>query len=277
MSEQHFQSANACPLSSRKKHNHPGTPVTLLLLLLTEVSGRADERTVKMKGIRDFVLSSYSVYSTISGNSNWRIRYLASILQDIHNNLCKAGYQVSYSTVTKYVRDRKAELETLDFIKTGQNVIMYGNPGTGKSHCAIGLGVKACLAGYSVLFASVPRMLVEIKESESKRKLSRLQKKFEKYDLAILDECGYKSLDKVAAEHLFNHISLRAGMKSTIITTNLGFDRWDEIFTDKIIAAAIVDRLTFKSFIIDMNGPSYRLKATEQWINERKNTDKRHK
>ena len=78
------------------------------------------------------------------------------------------------------------ELETLDFIKTGQNVIMYGNPGTGKSHCAIGLGVKACLAGYSVLFASVPRMLVEIKESESKRKLSRLQKKFEKYDLAIL-------------------------------------------------------------------------------------------
>ena len=169
------------------------------------------------------------------------------------------------------------ELETLDFIKTGQNVIMYGNPGTGKSHCAIGLGVKACLAGYSVLFASVPRMLAEIKESESKRKLSRLQKKFEKYDLAILDECGYKSLDKVAAEHLFNHISLRAGMKSTIITTNLGFDRWDEIFTDKIIAAAIVDRLTFKSFIIDMNGPSYRLKATEQWINERKNTDKKHK
>ena len=65
-------------------------------------------------------------------------------------------------------------------------------------------------------------------------------------------------------------------MKSTLITTNLGFDRWDEIFTDKIIAAAIVDRLTFKSFIIDMNGPSYRLKATEQWINERKNTDKRH-
>ncbi|MBQ0087486.1 MAG: ATP-binding protein [Bacteroidales bacterium] len=118
---------------------------------------------------------------------------------------------------------------------------------------------------------------VKIKESESKRKLSRLQKKFEKYDLAILDECGYKSLDKVAAEHLFNHISLRAGMKSTIITTNLGFDRWDEIFTDKIIAAAIVDRLTFKSFIIDMNGPSYRPKATEQWINERKNTDKRHK
>jgi len=137
------------------------------------------------------------------------------------------------------------ELEALDFIKTGQNVIMYGNPGTGKTHCAIGLGIKACLAGYNVLYASVPRLLVQIKECESQRKLSRLQKRFEKYDLAILDECGYKSFDKAGAELLFNHISLRAGIKSIIITTNLGFDKWDQIFTDKIIAAAIVDRLTY--------------------------------
>lgn len=88
------------------------------------------------------------------------------------------------------------ELETLDFIRDNQNIIMYGNPGTGKTHTAIGLGIKACLAGYNVLYASVPRLLVEIKESESQRKLSRLQKRFEKYDLTILDECGYKSFDK---------------------------------------------------------------------------------
>jgi len=162
------------------------------------------------------------------------------------------------------------ELETLDFIKTGQNIIMYGNPGTGKTHCAIGLGIKACLAGYNVLYASVPRLLVLIKECESQKKLSRLQKRFEKYDLAILDECGYKSFDKAAAEQLFNHISLRAGIKSIIITTNLGFDKWDHIFTDKIIAAAIVDRLTYKSYIVDMNAQSYRIKATEEWIKERK-------
>ena len=69
------------------------------------------------------------------------------------------------------------ELETLDFIRDNQNIIMYGNPGTGKTHTAIGLGIKACLAGYNVLYASVPRLLVEIKESESQRKLSRLQKR----------------------------------------------------------------------------------------------------
>lgn len=162
------------------------------------------------------------------------------------------------------------ELETLDFIKTGQNIIMYGNPGTGKTHCAIGLGIKACLAGYNVLYASVPRLLTELKETESARKLSRMQKRFEKYDLTILDECGYKSFDKEGAEMLFNHISLRAGIKSIIITTNLGFDKWDQIFTDKIIAAAIVDRLTYKSYIVDMNGPSYRIMATENWMTERK-------
>ena len=93
---------------------------------------------------------------------------------------------------------------------------------------------------------------MEIKESESQRKLSKLQKRFEKYDLTILDECGYKSFDKEGAEALFNLISLRAGLKSIIITTNLGFDKWDQIFTDKVIAAAIVDRLTFKAYIIDI-------------------------
>ena len=73
----------------------------------------------------------------------------------------------------------------------------------------------------------------------------------------------------MAAEQLFNLISLRSDRKSTIITTNLGFDKWDTIFTDKVVAAAIVDRLTFKSYIIDMNAPSYRISATEQWISER--------
>lgn len=162
------------------------------------------------------------------------------------------------------------ELERLDFIKECHNIILYGNPGTGKTHCAIGLGIKACLAGYSVLYTSVPHLLTQIRECESARKLGKLQKKFEKYDLVICDEFGYKSFDKQSAEALFNHISLRAGRKSTIITTNLGFDKWEQIFTDKVIAAAIVDRLTYQSYIINMNGASYRLKSTERWLKERK-------
>ena len=131
------------------------------------------------------------------------------------------------------------------------------------------------MAGYNVLYTSIPHLLTNIKECESEKKLGKLQKKFEKYDLVVCDEFGYKSFDKEGAEAIFNHISLRAGLKSTIITTNLSFDRWDEIFTDKIIASAMVDRLTFQSYIINMTGESYRLKATEKWMKSRRNETKK--
>ncbi|MFA5453171.1 MAG: IS21-like element helper ATPase IstB [Candidatus Methanomethylophilaceae archaeon] len=247
-------------------------------------------RALKLGGIRGCLDAVMKDAST----QKWSYdRFLAELLsreaehkENTHRKaqIKKAGFpQLKYledldrDCLPKDMAVALPELEALDFIKTGQNVIMYGNPGTGKTHCAIGLGIKACLAGYNVLYASVPRLLVQIKECESQRKLSRLQKRFEKYDLAILDECGYKSFDKAGAELLFNHISLRAGIKSIIITTNLGFDKWDQIFTDKIIAAAIVDRLTYKSYIVDMNAQSYRIKATEEWIKERKMKQKTEK
>lgn len=247
-------------------------------------------RALKLGGIRGCLDAVMKDAST----QKWSYdRFLAELLsreaehkENTHRKaqIKKAGFpQLKYledldrDCLPKDMAVALPELEALDFIKTGQNVIMYGNPGTGKTHCAIGLGIKACLAGYNVLYASVPRLLVQIKECESQRKLSRLQKRFEKYDLAILDECGYKSFDKAGAELLFNHISLRAGIKSIIITTNLGFDKWDQIFTDKIIAAAIVDRLTYKSYIVDMNAQSYRIKATEEWIKERKMKQKTDK
>lgn len=159
-------------------------------------------------------------------------------------------------------------LKTLEFLKTGQNVILTGNPGRGKTHMAIGLGIKACLKGLRVLFTSIPNLIIQLKESRSERTLRALGNKFEKYDLVIADELGYISFDKEAAELLFTHLSLRIGRKSTIITTNLTFDRWDEIFGDTVLTAAIVDRLTHKAFLIDMSGDSFRIKETRDWMNK---------
>ena len=161
---------------------------------------------------------------------------------------------------------RLSELETLDFIDKGQNIILAGNPGTGKTHLAISLGIKACKNDYKVLFTTVPRLITQLKESRSNRTLRSIENRFEKYDLVICDEFGYISFDKEGAELLFSHLSLRAGIKSTIITTNLSFDRWDEIFGDTILTAAMVDRLTHKAYIIKMNGKSYRAKETEAWL-----------
>jgi len=163
-------------------------------------------------------------------------------------------------------REKLPLLERLDFIASAQNVILSGNPGTGKTHIATGLGLKACMQGYKVLFTTVHRLLTQLRESQSERTLKQVENQFEKYDLVICDEFGYVSFDKQGAELLFNHLSLRAGRKSTIITTNLGFDRWEEIFGDPVLTAALVDRLTHKAYLVNMQGDSYRLKETKKMM-----------
>jgi DNA replication protein DnaC len=163
-------------------------------------------------------------------------------------------------------------LETLDFIASGQNVILGGSPGTGKTHMAIGLGIKACEKGHTVLFTTVSRLLTQIRECHSARTLRGLELKFEKYDLVICDEFGYISFDKQGAEMLFNHLSLRTGIKSTIITSNLSFEKWNDIFgKDAVLTAALLDRLTHKAYLINMNGKSYRMKETKKLLDTRKN------
>lgn len=164
----------------------------------------------------------------------------------------------------KDAQQRLPLLQRLDFIEQGQNLILAGNPGTGKTHVAIALGRKACLQDYNVLFTNVPRLITQINEARSAKSLRQLQSRFEKYDLVICDEFGYISFDKQAAEMLFTHLSLRAGHKATIITTNLGFDRWAEIFGDEVLTAAMVDRLTHKAIIINMNGQSFRVKESQK-------------
>lgn len=164
-------------------------------------------------------------------------------------------------------RARLPELETLEFIKEGQNIILGGSPGTGKSHIAIGLGIKACMQGYSVLFTQVSKLLTQIRECHSSRTLKNLESRFEKYDLVICDELGYISFDKQGAEMLFNHLSLRSGIKSTIITSNQSFDKWQDIFgKDTILTAALLDRLTHKAYLVNMNGKSYRMKETKKML-----------
>ena len=160
------------------------------------------------------------------------------------------------------LKNRLKELRTLEFIEKGQNIIMTGNPGTGKTHTAIGLWLAACEAGYRVLYTTVPYLVTELKESNDQKKLRTYERRFEKYDLVIADELGYISFDREGADLLFSNLSLRAATKSTIITSNLTFNRWDEIFGDAAITSAMIDRLTYKAILIDMEGDSYRLRET---------------
>lgn len=160
-------------------------------------------------------------------------------------------------------RHALVKLETLDFIRDGNNVILMGNPGTGKTHIATALGIKACKQRMSVLYTSVPHLITQIKECKSSRTLHAYESRFEKYDLVICDEFGYIACDKEGGELLFNHLSLRSECKSTIITTNLAFDRWNEVIKDKVLVNALADRLLHKAYIVNMTSESYRLKETK--------------
>jgi len=160
------------------------------------------------------------------------------------------------------------ELESLNFIQEKGNIILIGNPGTGKTHLATALGIKACTQGLSVLYVSVPNLVIELKEAMSRHQVAQYKRKFEKVDLVILDELGYVSFDREGSEILFNLISNRNDIGSIIITTNLTFERWEEVFKDPILTGALIDRVAFQSHVLDMSGDSYRNKKTRSWLSQ---------
>jgi DNA replication protein DnaC len=163
------------------------------------------------------------------------------------------------------------ELETLDFIANKENLILIGTPGAGKTHYAIALGIAACMKGRSVLFASVPNLVVELKETMSNNQLSSYRRRFEKFDLVILDELGYVSMDKSGCEMLFNLISSRNDKGSIIITSNLTFDRWEEVFKDPTLTSALIDRLAHKAHILDISrDKGGRFEETIAWLESTK-------
>lgn len=236
-------------------------------------------KQVRLPGIRRYMVEEIEEANTKNLSYEEFLYHLLLKEYDLRlENSMKNRIRLANFPYKKYLEDlsiddlphdakkRLKVLTSLDFIESGQNVILAGSPGTGKTHLAIGLGIKACLAGYQVLFATVPLLVNQLKESRSENILRRVEARFEKYDLVIADELGYISFDKEGSELLFTHLSLRAGRKSTIITTNLSFERWDEIFLDSVMTAAMIDRLTHKSYMLNMNGNSYRLKETKEWL-----------
>ena len=167
--------------------------------------------------------------------------------------------QLNKSVSPMFIR----ELASCKFIGDKKNVIMIGNPGRGKTHISIAIGIKACLLGYRVIFRNVATLSTELTEARDSYQLSRVERTLEKADLLILDELSYISFNKYESELLFKVISDRCERSSTIVTTNLPFSRWTELFENSTMLSALIDRLTYRSHVLDMNGPSYRLKSAQ--------------
>jgi DNA replication protein DnaC len=154
------------------------------------------------------------------------------------------------------------ELARCDYVARRENVIALGPSGTGKTHVALGLGLAACQKGPSVGFTTAAALVHELLEAHDERRLLRLQKQLEAYQLLIVDELGYVPLSPTGAELLFETFSRRYERGAVIVTSNLPFDEWTSVFGAERLTGALLDRLTHHVHILELNGDSYRLKAS---------------
>lgn len=156
------------------------------------------------------------------------------------------------------------ELARGEYIERRENVIALGNSGTGKTHVALGLGLAACQKGLAVGFTTAAALVHELMEARDDRQLLRLQKKLATYKLLVIDELGFVPLSKTGAELLFEVFSQRYERGSILVTSNLPFDEWTDVFGSERLTGALLDRLTHHVHILEMNGDSYRLKHSRR-------------
>ena len=151
------------------------------------------------------------------------------------------------------------ELARSEYLDRRENVLALGNSGTGKTHLALALGLAACQKGARVRFTTAAALVNELLEARDDKHLLRVQKQLAKQDLLIVDELGYVPLSKTGAELLFEGFSRRYEQASTLVTSNLPFNAWTEIFGSERLTGALLDRLTHHVHILELNGESYRL------------------
>lgn len=161
------------------------------------------------------------------------------------------------------------ELMSGEYISKRENVLMVGNPGTGKTHLALALGFAACAQGKKVRFTTTTAMVTALLEARESRTLQRSQKQLERLDLLILDELGYVPFSKTGAELLFEVISRAYERTSLIVTTNLPFENWTEVLGSERLTGAMLDRLTHRVHILEANGESFRLKDAKKRVKPR--------
>lgn len=168
-----------------------------------------------------------------------------------------------FSTVPKLNKKKVLDLARCQFVEQRANLVLNGAPGVGKTHLAIAIGREACRRGHKVRFFTASGLVNTYIEAREERQVLRLEKQVCRNDLIIIDELGYIPLDRSGAEHLFGFFSQCYEQTSLVVTTNLPFAEWPQIFAeDERLAGALLDRLTHHVHILDITGDSYRLKAS---------------
>lgn len=188
-----------------------------------------------------------------------------------------AGFPVSKDletfdfTLTPNLNKQKVlELSRGEWIGQHYNLALIGNSGTGKTHLTVALGQAACRAGQRVKFYTAQALVNHLEEAQKNYRLERMLSTLEKIDLLIVDELGYISFSRSGAELLFQVFADRYERGSILITSNLPFGEWGQIFQGERMTAALLDRFTHRCHIFKMNGESYRFRESSKAIKEKK-------
>ena len=172
--------------------------------------------------------------------------------------------QIDWDALEGVSRPLILELAGCAYIEKGEDIIIAGPIGTGKTHLAIGLGVEAARRGSRVMFTRAADLVRELLEARDTRQLGRLQQRLLRASLLIVDELGFVPFDRAGGELLFNLLSQRYERRSTIVTTNLAFSEWVQVFGDEKLPTVLLDRLGHHAHIITTKGFSYRTQKRRQ-------------
>lgn len=179
----------------------------------------------------------------------------------------KSLEQIDWSAMGGISRNALLGLATGQFVHLARDVVLAGPVGTGKTHLAIGLGLKAAASGYRVLFTRAADLVRDLQEAQGALALGALHRRLDRAQLLILDELGFVPFSAAGGELLFGILSERHGHAATLVTTNLAFGEWVQVFGSEKLTTALLDRLCFNAEIFVTAGPSFRTRGRLQTPN----------
>ena len=196
-------------------------------------------------------------------------------IRDAHFPMLKTLDAFDFGAQPGLDRDEMLELFECEFVEQAANVVLVGGVGTGKTHIAIALGLACCQNDYRVRFTTAAELTNMLVEAKGQERLSRKIEQLARYDVVAIDELGYVPFDKQGADLLFGFITRVYERRSLIVTTNLPFAKWSEVFLDATAAAAVIDRIVHHATVLKTEGDSYRLRDATRKHRRRRTKEER--